>query len=96
MHCEKVYCYTTHLLRCFDITKRQLVYCNQVLQRGSIGLFYKWRHCLLVQVHKSLQRVKEREMARFIDWGPASMQVRAVGLACLVFFAYHFGCFGFG
>jgi tubulin gamma len=27
------------------------------------------------QVHKSLQRIRDRKMARFIDWGPASIQV---------------------
>eukprot|EP00049_Salpingoeca_infusionum_P003102 m.63516 g.63516 ORF g.63516 m.63516 type:complete len:466 (+) comp11953_c0_seq1:86-1483(+) len=27
------------------------------------------------QVHKSLQRIRERDMARFIPWGPASIQV---------------------
>lgn len=27
------------------------------------------------QVHKSLQRIRERKMARFIPWGPASIQV---------------------
>lgn len=27
------------------------------------------------QVHKSLQRIRERQMARFIPWGPASIQV---------------------
>eukprot|EP00919_Chromeraceae_sp_WS-2016_P040440 GHVR01096547.1.p1 GENE.GHVR01096547.1~~GHVR01096547.1.p1 ORF type:complete len:112 (+),score=12.16 GHVR01096547.1:3221-3556(+) len=27
------------------------------------------------QIHKSLQRVRERKMANFIDWGPASIQV---------------------
>eukprot|EP00898_Chlorokybus_atmophyticus_P002512 jgi/Chlat1/3261/Chrsp22S03436 len=27
------------------------------------------------QVHKSLQRIRERKLASFIDWGPASIQV---------------------
>ncbi len=27
------------------------------------------------QIHKSLQRVRDRNMAHFIDWGPASIQV---------------------
>jgi tubulin gamma len=27
------------------------------------------------QIHKSLQRVREKQMAHFIDWGPASIQV---------------------
>jgi len=27
------------------------------------------------QIHKSLQRIRERKMAKFIPWGPASIQV---------------------
>lgn len=27
------------------------------------------------QVHKSLQRIRERKLANFIPWGPASIQV---------------------
>ena len=27
------------------------------------------------QIHKSLQRIRERKMASFIEWGPASIQV---------------------
>lgn len=27
------------------------------------------------QVHKSLQRIREKQLARFIEWGPASIQV---------------------
>ena len=30
------------------------------------------------QVHKSLQRIRERKLAQFIPWGPASIQVRGV------------------
>ena len=29
----------------------------------------------LCQVHKSLQRIRERKLAQFIPWGPASIQV---------------------
>ena len=28
-----------------------------------------------LQVHKSLQRIRERKLAEFIPWGPASIQV---------------------
>jgi len=31
------------------------------------------------QVHKSLQRIRERKLATFIPWGPASIQVREKG-----------------
>jgi tubulin gamma len=27
------------------------------------------------QIHKSLQRIRERKLANFINWGPASIQV---------------------
>ena len=30
-----------------------------------------------VQVHKSLHRLREKRMAEFITWGPASIQVGA-------------------
>ncbi len=30
------------------------------------------------QVHKSLQRIRERKSANFIEWGPASIQVGEV------------------
>lgn len=30
---------------------------------------------LSLQVHKSLQRIRERKLANFIPWGPASIQV---------------------
>ena len=33
------------------------------------------------QVHKSLQRIRERKLANFIEWGPASIQARLLTLA---------------
>jgi hypothetical protein len=30
------------------------------------------------QVHKSLQRIRERKLANFITWGPASIQASAM------------------
>jgi hypothetical protein len=30
---------------------------------------------LYVQVHKALQRIRERKLVNFIPWGPASIQV---------------------
>ena len=32
------------------------------------------------QVHKSLQRIRERKLANFIEWGPASIQARSSAL----------------
>ena len=38
--------------------------------------FLETEHPLfLCQVHKSLQRIRERKLAQFIPWGPASIQV---------------------
>ena len=34
-------------------------------------------------VHKSLQRIRERKLANFIEWGPASIQVGAGALSIL-------------
>lgn len=36
-----------------------------------------WINCFISfsQVHKSLQRIRERKLAQFIPWGPASIQV---------------------
>lgn len=31
--------------------------------------------CHLMQVHKALQRIRERKLVNFIPWGPASIQV---------------------
>ena len=39
------------------------------------------------QVHKSLQRIRERKLANFIPWGPASIQVR---IEKLCFFCFSF------
>lgn len=33
-------------------------------------------------MHKSLQRIRERKLANFIEWGPASIQVRHIPLLC--------------
>lgn len=34
------------------------------------------------QVHKSLQRIRERKLAQFIPWGPASIQVCVCVCVC--------------
>lgn len=34
------------------------------------------------QVHKSLQRIRERNLVDFITWGPASLQVRSPRFGC--------------
>ena len=36
------------------------------------------------QVHKSLQRIRERKLANFIEWGPASIQVGAGALLAIL------------
>ena len=36
----------------------------------------KWQRGVgATQVHKSLQRIREKKLANFIDWGPASIQI---------------------
>lgn len=37
--------------------------------------FFPPLRVLILQVHKSLQRIRERKLANFIPWGPASIQV---------------------
>ena len=44
-----------------EVSHRNFIICNPCL---------KWE-----QVHKSLQRIRERKLANFIEWGPASIQV---------------------
>ena len=44
---------------------KQKLQCNLVVQ-GEVDP---------TQVHKSLQRIRERKLANFIEWGPASIQV---------------------
>ena len=34
------------------------------------------------QVHKSLQRIRERQLCSFIPWGPASIQVCSASRVC--------------
>lgn len=43
--------------------------------RFTQSLDYNKNLCNSVQVHKSLQRIRERKLAEFIPWGPASIQV---------------------
>lgn len=44
-------------------------------------LHFQWLICIWLylsfcQVHKALQRIRERKLVNFIPWGPASIQVR--------------------
>ena len=45
------------------------------IQRSPVGISHSLTPSLLPQVHKSLQRIRERRSANFIEWGPASIQV---------------------
>jgi tubulin gamma len=47
--------------------RRRAARCRLLLRRVST---------LRPQVHKSLQRIRERKLANFIEWGPASIQAR--------------------
>ena len=46
------------------------------LEQDEPVLLLKLSLCIKPQVHKSLQRIRERKLANFIEWGPASIQVR--------------------
>ena len=41
------------------------------------------------QVHKSLQRIRERKLANFIEWGPASIQVGLCSRDCVAVSVKH-------
>ena len=45
------------------------------------------------QVHESLQRIRERKLVNFIEWGPASIQVLLHSKNC-VYIWVHFTSFG--
>lgn len=49
----------------------------------SVILVWNWG-----QVHKSLQRIRERKLANFIEWGPASIQVY-ISTPFSFFFIHH-------
>lgn len=67
-----------------DVMRRLLQPKNMMV---STGLNRQGNHCYIsilniiqgevdpTQVHKSLQRIRERKLAQFIPWGPASIQV---------------------
>ena len=68
-----------------DVMRRLLQPKNMMV---STNMDRKLEHCYIsilniiqgevdpTQVHKSLQRIRERKLANFIPWGPASIQVR--------------------
>lgn len=68
-----------------DVMRRLLQPKNMMVSTG--GVDKKIAHCYIsilniiqgevdpTQVHKSLQRIRERKLAGFIPWGPASIQV---------------------
>ena len=68
-----------------DVMRRLLQPKNMMVSTGSDR--HKLDHCYIsilniiqgevdpTQVHKSLQRIRERKLANFIPWGPASIQV---------------------
>jgi len=68
-----------------DVMRRLLQPKNMMVSTGSDR--HKLDHCYIsilniiqgevdpTQVHKSLQRIRERKLASFIPWGPASIQV---------------------
>ena len=49
--------------------------CNVAAVRFTREVNDVYVQCGCNQVHKSLQRIRERKLAQFIPWGPASIQV---------------------
>lgn len=49
---------------------------QNAISEASLLILYRRDTVLIFQVHKSLQRIRERKLANFIPWGPASIQVR--------------------
>ena len=43
-------------------------------------------------MHKSLQRIRERKLANFIEWGPASIQVGGRPCSCLPVYLCSYVC----
>lgn len=70
-----------------DVMRRLLQPKNMMVSATSEKQSKQCKHCFLAilniiqgevdpsQVHKSLQRIRERKLANFIPWGPASIQV---------------------
>ena len=64
-----------------DVMRRLLQTKNIMLTGGAKkGLYISILNIIQgevdpTQVHKSLQRIRERKLANFITWGPASIQV---------------------
>ena len=59
--------YSYSSLVCFCSLSKKMVELSNIFSRSEMQL---WS-----QVHKSLQRIRERKLANFIPWGPASIQV---------------------
>jgi hypothetical protein len=45
------------------------------LSLTASSFLHRVTHALILQVHKALQRIRERKLVNFIPWGPASIQV---------------------
>uniref|UniRef100_A0A915HET7 Tubulin gamma chain n=1 Tax=Romanomermis culicivorax TaxID=13658 RepID=A0A915HET7_ROMCU len=70
-----------------DVMRRLLQPKNMMVSTTSASKQKNIQHCYIsilniiqgevdpTQVHKSLQRIRERKLAQFIPWGPASIQV---------------------
>ncbi|KAL5993548.1 Tubulin gamma-1 chain [Asimina triloba] len=54
---------------------------RRLLQARRSGPYTALTHDNLNQVHESLQRIRERKLVNFIEWGPASIQVSGLMLA---------------
>lgn len=71
------YNYTTKLLFNFRLTQSKNIMVSASTRKGCyISILNIIQGSVdPTQVHKALQRIRERKLVNFIPWGPASIQV---------------------
>lgn len=57
---------------------------------SRIEHFLSYWYTYIFQVHESLQRIRERKLVNFIEWGPASIQVTWMAYGYLCQICYYF------
>ncbi|GJZ76775.1 tubulin gamma-1 chain [Tanacetum coccineum] len=67
-------------------TKNMMVSCNARTKQASLAKYISILNIIQgevdpTKVHESLQRIRERKLVNFIEWGPASIQVSGLMLA---------------
>ncbi|PWA86757.1 tubulin gamma-2 chain [Artemisia annua] len=62
-------------------TKNMMVSCNARTKQASLAKYISILNIIQGEVHESFQRIRERKLVNFIEWGPASIQVSGLMLA---------------